>query len=162
VSRGRGRLGENLCPVAIRAASAYIAEPCGPGLNRNPSGAVAAIGLADDLNVLRLGSLLALGDVELDLLPFVEAAVAATGDRAEVHEHIWATFNLDKAVALVAVEPLHRALRHLDLLRSGCGARHGDEGPTTTMIALASLSRSARCVDLQSPPTERQQGKHAR
>src|SRR2546429_6983796 len=81
-------------------------------------------GSAGDLDVFRLGSLLALGDVELDLLPFVEAAVAATGDRAEVHEHIWATFSLDKAVALVAVEPLHRALRHLDLLRSGCGARY--------------------------------------
>jgi hypothetical protein len=75
---------------------------------------VAAVALAEDLNVLRLGALLALGDVELDLLPFIEAAVAATGDRAEVHEHIRATFNLDEPVALVAVEPLHRSLRHLD------------------------------------------------
>src|SRR6266481_2538181 len=82
--------------------------------------------LAGHLDVLRLGSLLALRDVELDLLPFLETAVTATCDRAEVHEHIWATFDLDETVALVAVEPLHRALRHLDLLRSGCGARHGD------------------------------------
>src|SRR5262249_56434520 len=65
----------------------------------HPSGAVVAVALADDLDVLRLGSLLALGDVELDLLPLVEAAVAATGDRAEVHEHIWATFDLDETVA---------------------------------------------------------------
>src|SRR5215475_1587542 len=106
------------------------AEPCRPRLNCNPSAVVAAAALADDLNVLRLRSLLALCDVELDLLPFVEAAVAATSDRAEVHEHIRATFNLDETVALVAVEPLHRALRHLDLLRSGCGARHGGRGPT--------------------------------
>src|SRR2546427_2457431 len=82
--------------------------------------------LARHLDVLRLGSLLALRDVELDLLPFLETAVTATCDRAEVHEHIWATFDLDETVALVAVEPLHRALRHLDLLRSGCGARHRD------------------------------------
>ena len=34
------------------------------------------------------GSFLALGDVELDLLPFFEAALAAAGDRAEVDEHV--------------------------------------------------------------------------
>ena len=38
VSRGRGRLGENLYPVAARAATAYIAKPCRPGLNCNPPG----------------------------------------------------------------------------------------------------------------------------
>ena len=38
---------------------------------------MAAIASADDLDVLRLGSLLALRDVELDLLPFLQAAVAA-------------------------------------------------------------------------------------
>src|SRR6266566_6102297 len=81
---------------------------------------------AGHLDVLRLGSLLALCDVELDLLPFLETAVTATCNRAEVHEHIWAAFDLDETVALVAVEPLHRSLRHLDLLRSGCGARHRD------------------------------------
>src|SRR5207245_4910589 len=37
--------------------------------------AAAADGSADDPDVLGLGSLLALGDVELDLLPFLEAAV---------------------------------------------------------------------------------------
>jgi hypothetical protein len=64
---------------------------------------------------------LALGDVELDLLPFLQAVVAAAGDRAEVHEHVLATLDGDEAVALIAVEPLHSALRHLDLLRCGCG-----------------------------------------
>src|SRR2546429_8860359 len=102
-----------------------------------PSGAMAAAALADDLNVLRLGSLLALRDIELDLLPFVEAAVAVTCDRAEVHEHILATFNLNETVAFVAVEPLHRALRHLDLLRSGCGACRGGRGPSAAHDCLA-------------------------
>src|SRR5579863_10120069 len=73
-------------------------------------------GSAGNLDVFRLGSLLALGDVELDLLPLLQAAVTATSDRAEVHEHIRTAFNRDEAVALVAVEPLHSALRHLDLL----------------------------------------------
>src|SRR6266700_435759 len=85
---------------------------------RVPGAPVPADASADDPDVLRLGSLLALGDVELHLLPFLKAAVAATGDRAEVHEHVRTALDRDEAVALVAVEPLHRALRHLDLLRA--------------------------------------------
>src|SRR5260370_20403417 len=100
--------------------------------------AVLAGASADDADVLGLGSLLALGDVELDLLPFLKAAVAAPGDRAEVHEHVRAALDRDETVALVTVEPLHRALRHLDLLRSGCGTRHGG-GACACPIALASL-----------------------
>jgi Bacterial regulatory proteins, luxR family len=129
---------------------AFAGSGCGwrwcsfPNGLRLSAGSGAAVALADDLDVLRLGSLLALRDVELDLLPFLETAVTAACDRAEVHEHIWATLDLDETVALVAVEPLHRALRHLDLLCSGCGDRHGDGGPTPLTIALASLSRHAR------------------
>src|SRR6266851_2337646 len=81
--------------------------------------AVPAGASADDRDVLPLRSLLALRDVELDLLSFFQAAVAVTLDRAEVHEHVRATLDRDEAVALIAVEPLHYALRHLDLLRSG-------------------------------------------
>src|SRR5207245_9925648 len=70
--------------------------------------------------------LLALGDVELDLLPFVQAAVAVTGDRAEMHEHVRATaLDRDEAITLVAVEPFHSALRHLDLLVVHAAPRHG-------------------------------------
>src|SRR5581483_6020475 len=72
-----------------------------------------------------LGSLLALGDVELDLLPFLQAAVAPAGDRAEMHEHVLAAaLNRDEAIALVAVEPLHSALRHRDLLVVHGAPRH--------------------------------------
>src|SRR4029077_20656394 len=74
------------------------------------------VGSGGDLDVFRLGALLALGDVELDLLPLLQAAVAATGDRAEVHEHVRATLDRNETVAFLAVEPLHRALCHLDLL----------------------------------------------
>src|SRR5207244_12163168 len=102
-------------------------------------------GSADDLDVFRLGSFLALGDVELDLLPFLQAAVAAAGDRAEVHEHVLATLDLDEAVALLAVEPLHRALRHLDLLRCGrCPALAARSA--SPRLLWASLSRNARGV----------------
>src|SRR2546421_10719913 len=78
--------------------------------------ALGADASGNDPDVFRLGSLLALGDVELDLLSFLQAAVAAAGDRAEVHEHVRAALDRDEAVAFVAVEPLHSALRHLDLL----------------------------------------------
>src|SRR5205814_8812138 len=116
--------------------------------------AVPAGGSAGDPDVFRLGSLLALGDVELDLLPFLQAAVAATGDRAEVHEHVRAALDRDEAVALVAVEPLHGALRHLDLLVVPAAPRpwRGPRSPP----ALASPSRNAlgweRCGRLAAWP----------
>src|SRR5215469_14482084 len=118
-----------------------------PGTRELPAAredAAARVALADDLDVLRLGSLLTLRNVKLDLLPFIQAPVAATCNRAEVHEHIRAALDLDKAVALVAVEPLHRALRHHDLLCSGCAAPPPGRGPTPPTIAVASLSCNAR------------------
>src|SRR6266851_1930015 len=110
---------------------------------------VPADASAGDPDVFRLGSLLALGDVELDLLPFLQAAVTATGDRAEVHEHVRAALDRDEAVAFVAVEPLHRALRHLDLLVVHAAPRHG-RAPRSPP-ALASLSRNARGVETVWP-----------
>src|SRR6266536_521839 len=70
---------------------------------------VPADASADDPDVLRLGSLLALRDAELHLLPFLKAAVAGTRDRADVHEQVRTALDRDKAVALIAVEPLHCA-----------------------------------------------------
>src|SRR5207342_674298 len=103
-----------------------LAEPPGTvlgSIHRPATRGCAASGMAlaadvsgNDPDVFRLGSLLALGDVELDLLSFLQAAVAAAGDRAEVHEHVLAALDRDETVALLAVEPLHSALRHLDLL----------------------------------------------
>ena len=67
---------------------------------------------ADDPDVLRLGFLLALCDVELDLLPLLEVAVAVTGDRAEMHEHIRTALHDDEAAALIVIvtEALLRGL----------------------------------------------------
>src|SRR5215469_10778258 len=113
---------------------------------------VAAAALADDLDVFRLGSLLALRDVELDLLPFLQAPVAATRDRAEVHEHIGAVCDLDEAVTLVAVEPLHRALRHLDLLLVLDAAPAAGTGPDAFHDCRGQpLTQHAEGVSLRSP-----------
>src|SRR6266536_810752 len=69
------------------AALRRTAVALGQGQSALASAPSPAGGSAGDPDVFRLGSLLALGDVELDLLPFLQAAVAATGDRAEVDEH---------------------------------------------------------------------------
>src|SRR5215472_5249763 len=106
---------------------------------------VAADASAGDFDVFRLGPLLALGDVELDLLPFLQAAVAAAGDRADMHEHVRAALDRDEAVAFVTVEPLHSAVRHLDLLVVHAAPGHG-RAPRSPP-ALASLSRNARGVE---------------
>src|SRR5260370_20318590 len=127
--------------------------------------AVLAGASADGPDVLGLASLLALGDVELGLLPFLEAAVAAPGDRAEVHEHVRAALDRDEAVALVAVEPLHRPLRHRDLPGSGCGAPRPDRGARARHLLLPACHRTrgsckpcgrpaARRLEL-SPPGQR-------
>src|SRR5579859_2305523 len=94
-------------PFAVCGRSLVARVICG-GAGVVPAGASAG-----DPDVFRLGSLLALGDVELDLLPFLQAAVAATGNRAEVHEHVLAALDSDETVALVGVEPLHSALSHV-------------------------------------------------
>src|SRR5439155_22114893 len=52
-------------------------------------------------------------------------AAGAAGDRAEVHEHVRAVLDRDEAVAFVAVEPFHSALRPLDLLVVHAAPRHG-------------------------------------
>src|SRR5712691_1009403 len=124
--------GPSLC-AAVRSSRAVIC----PGAESSPADASAG-----DPDVVSLGPLLALRDVELDLLPFLQAAVAATGHRADVHEHVRAALDRDETVALVAVDPLHGALRHLDLLGCGCGTRHA-RGPRAPRLPLASLSRNA-------------------
>lgn len=68
---------------------------------------------SDGANVLSLGALLALSDLELDLLALVEGLVAAALDLRVVNEHIRsATFLLDESEALFTVEPLDTALSH--------------------------------------------------
>src|SRR5699024_6554757 len=68
---------------------------------------------SDGPNLLGLRALLALGDVELDLLPLLELAVAGALNRGVVHEHVRAAaVLLDEAEPLLGVEPLHGACCH--------------------------------------------------
>jgi hypothetical protein len=66
-------------------------------------------------DVLCLPAFGSLYDVELDLLPFLQAAEAAGLDSREVDENIFAILAADKAIALRVVEPLYSSCFH-------CGA----------------------------------------
>ena len=61
-------------------------------------------------DLVGLGALGSLDDVELDLIAFLEALVALALDRTVVNEDVGATLAAEKAVALCVVEPLYGAL----------------------------------------------------
>src|SRR5213076_2924482 len=64
----------------------------------------------DRLNVRRLQALVALHDLELDLLTLGQRLIAFPCNRREVDEDVFAAFALDEAVALLVREPLDGAL----------------------------------------------------
>src|SRR5215510_9100669 len=66
-------------------------------------------GASGDADVLRLFTLPAGADVELDVLTFLQGAIPAALDRREVDEHIGSVLARDEAVALLRVEPFHGA-----------------------------------------------------
>jgi hypothetical protein len=69
--------------------------------------------VADRPDVLGLRALLALGDIELDPLVLIEAAVARRVDGRVVDENVGtAAIWGDETETLLAVEPLHAALSH--------------------------------------------------
>src|SRR5436309_215750 len=79
-----------------------------------PNGASGAPnGRSGDLaDVGRLQPLRALRDLELDPLPLIQGAKAGAGDRRVVNEDVFPIVGGDEPVTLLAVEPLHLALRH--------------------------------------------------
>src|SRR6188472_1641099 len=69
---------------------------------------------SDRADVLRLGALGTLGDVELNLLVLVQGLVALGLNRRVVHENVVAAVLLrNEAETLLGVEPLHGALSHV-------------------------------------------------
>src|SRR5690625_6787687 len=56
-------------------------------------------------DVFCLRAVLALRNFESHALTFVQTAPARAIDCTKVHKHIGATFSLDKAIALIVVEP---------------------------------------------------------
>src|SRR4030095_1922539 len=68
---------------------------------------------AGNLDVVRLRPLLALHDLELDVLALVEGLVAVAPDRRVVDEHVRAAaIDGDEPETLLRVEPLDGAVRH--------------------------------------------------
>src|SRR5690606_37283946 len=68
---------------------------------------------SDDRYLIRLGTLGALSDLELDPLVLLQRPVTGRVDRGEVNEDVRSpTVHRDEAETLLRVEPLDRALRH--------------------------------------------------
>src|SRR6476660_6889181 len=74
----------------------------------------SSLSRSERADVLRLRTLRALGDVELDLLVLVQRLVAVGLDGRVVHEDVVAAVLLrNEAETLLGVEPLHGALSHV-------------------------------------------------
>jgi hypothetical protein len=67
---------------------------------------------SDHPNVLCFRTLLALSNLELDALTFIQALITVALDCGEVDEHVVALFAGDETVTLFGVEELHCALCH--------------------------------------------------
>src|SRR5215813_10022348 len=114
----------------------------------------------DGANLLRLRTLLALGDLELDPLVLLQRAVAARLDRGEVHEHVGsATVHGDEAEAFFGVEPLDGSLRHVSLLHEGVPAARA-AGLTWPFSSSGAFCRSRRAAQVRSTYTKTQQRIH--
>src|SRR5262249_10898276 len=66
-----------------------------------------------DLKIHRRRFPAVLLDLILDVLPFVERTQSCALDCGDVDEHVLAaTLRLNESIALIRIEPLHRAARH--------------------------------------------------
>src|SRR5256712_11658297 len=100
--------------AGIRIIPASPAEQFSRVNQARPNGASGAPnGRSGDLaDVGRLQPLRALRDLERDPLPLIQGAKAGAGDRRVVDEDVFPIVGGDEPVTLLAVEPLHLALRH--------------------------------------------------
>ena len=67
---------------------------------------------SDSADVEGFRALLAGADVELDVLAFIEAAVAIARDVGVMDEHVLASLNGDESETLFGIEKLYGASRH--------------------------------------------------
>src|ERR671934_2216809 len=101
----------------------------------------------DRLDVRRLQALVALHDLELDLLTLGQRLVAFPCNRREVDEDVFAAFALDEAVALLVREPLDGALGQ-NLLPSYNKQRR----PGHRAADLLEAARTLAALDLEGKP----------
>ena len=98
-------------------------------------------------DVRRLQALLALHDLELDLLTLGQRLVAVGLDRAEVDEDVLTLVALDESVALLVREPLHGALSQHILLhykkRTTARARAADRGLSAANVSVGLLGNAS-------------------
>ena len=71
-----------------------------------------SLGGLDRADVESFRALLAGANLELDVLAFVEAAVAIARDVGVVDEHVLASLNGDESEALLGIEKFYGASRH--------------------------------------------------
>jgi hypothetical protein len=74
------------------------------------------VALLDYLDVIGLQALVALDDLELDLLSFDECAISIHGDLGVMNEDVVSALSLDESEALLIGEPLDGALSQHFLL----------------------------------------------
>ena len=103
-------------PIRAHSLHAGVSGRCQRGAGRRPqsvSGAAVTARRSESVDVLSLGALGALGDLELDARVVLEGLEAGACDRRVVDEDVSAAAVLcDEAEALVVAEPLDGSLCH--------------------------------------------------
>src|SRR3954471_7579869 len=119
------------CPRTMWSLSSFTRNMAfGRASTTSPSNSTfSSLGKLDDPNVGRLGTLLALTQVELHLRTFSERAESISGDPGEVDERVLPpVIRGDEPEALLVAEPLHDACCHTTPPHCYSDARGGASG----------------------------------
>src|SRR5918992_1355550 len=143
-------------PAAPDGADRFVAtahvDRSGPGQGaraRGPRAEGIGWGLGSDgADVVRLRALLALAGFEANPLALLQRLVPSPGDGRVVDEDVLAAVvGGNEAEALLAVEPLHGAVRHISSMVPGPG------GGVATSRSQSDRQRPARTRRQATPPT---------
>ena len=149
--------------LTARTSPARARAPRGSATTaaRNVSGSAVAGERSESADVLGLGALGALGDVELDTRVILEGLEPGAGDRGVVDEDVSASAILcDEAEALVVVEPLDGSLRHfLTFGESGAG-NLPSATLKTSLLRLMSSEPNTKIVEMNRDRRPRGNAEH--
>src|SRR6266852_3736397 len=111
-TRDTGEHREKNTEQTLLCVDAEIPDVKMPGILANLGHLVVAKSVVplDSGNVLRLPAFGAFGHVELHGLAFLQALEAASLNRGEMHENVFAILTADEAIAFGVVKPLHCSL----------------------------------------------------